>query len=133
MNYTKTFLNHHFALEEAEKKEELLKEKDTYLVSYSEKMNDLNQLLQKYKLQLYVLKNKEKCSYKTLNMINDVQTNFISLVSLLRDEISESKIPLSFIMINLNEKEEIVKDFSKNQNQKFLSKEDIKKKGNVIL
>lgn len=124
MNYTKAFLNSHFSLETPEKREELLKEKDDYLVSYSEKMNDLNQMLQKYKLELYVIKNKDKCENKNKNILNDVQTNFINLINLLRDEIKETKIPISFIMINLNSE----KEKTNNNNKNSIEKENNSKK-----
>lgn len=136
MNYTKTFLSHHFTLESKEKKEEFEKNKETQLVSYSEKMNDLNQLLQKSKLKLYVIKNQEQCNkHKVKNIMEEVQTNFINLITLLKDEISESKIPLSFIMINLEKKEDSADKLAKvdNKNQKFLSNQEIKKQENVVL
>ncbi len=105
-------------METPEKREELKNEKDRFLVSYSEKMNDLNQALQKHKLELYVVKDREKCSNKNKNIMNDVQTNFINLLNLLKDELKETKINISFIMINLNsEKEESNKNNISNKIQ----------------
>jgi len=142
MNYTKTFLNHHVSLESPEKKEEFLIEKDKNLVEYSGKMNDLNQLLQKYKLDIYLLKDKEQCPSKLKIILNEVQTNFINLMSILKDEIKESKIPLSFIMISFQENDDL-----KNQNMDILNSfkedksnnllinqiEEMNDKGNVII
>lgn len=138
MNYTKKFLNHHYSIDKPEKKEEMTKEKDDYLVSYSEKINDLNQLLQKYKLEIYVLKNKEQCPSKIKIILNEVQTNFLNLITIIKDEIKESKIPLSFIMINFQEKEDLENKASDANNRlKELmnknQKEEMEDKGNVII
>ena len=104
MNYTKTFLNHHYSRENKTDKEKYLKEKDIEIVSYSNKMNDLNQLLQKYKLDMYLLKDQKNCNNKVKNILTEVQTNFINLITIMKREINDSGIPISFVMINLYEK-----------------------------
>lgn len=142
MNYTKKFLNHHYTMDSPDKNLDIVKEKDGYLVSYSEKMNDLNQLLQKYKLEIYVLKKKDQCPKKIINMLNEVETNFLNLITIIKDEIKESKIPLSFIMINFQEKNDVdlklkeTKDSLKDITSISISnnqKEEMADKGNVIL
>ena len=142
MNYSKMFLNHHYTKDNQKNNEEITKEKDDYLVSFSEKMNDLNQLLQKYKIEIYVLKNKDQCPSKIKNMLNEVQTNFLNLIAIIKDEIKESKIPLSFIMINFEEKENkgakliesnIPLKELENNALSVNQKEELADKGNVII
>jgi len=103
MNYTKQYLKKNLQMEDPKIKEKILEEKEKSLVDYSKKMNELNSLLQQYKIELYQLKNKEECKNKSKNLIKDVETSFLSLFSLLKDELKDSKIEVSFIMINLND------------------------------
>ena len=103
MNYTKQFINVNLELEAPEKREKIREEKEKSLLEYSKKMNELNGLLQEYKLELFQLKNKEKCPIKSKNLINDIQTSFISLFSLMKDELKESNIEVSFMMIDMKE------------------------------
>lgn len=145
MNYTKKFINHHYSKEKPEIKEELTKEKHDYLVSYSEKMNDLNHLLQIHKLEIFVLKNKDQCPNKIKVILNEVQTNFLNLITIIKDEIKESKIPLSLLMINFQEKEDSsakaaadtimnpLKDLTNNLVLSRDLKEELEDKGNVII
>ena len=106
MTYTKQYLKTNLQMEkDPKKKEQIIKEKENSLIEYSKKMNELNSLLQQYKLELFQLKNTEECSNKSKNLINDVETSFLNLFSLLKDEIKDSKIKVSFIMINLNDME----------------------------
>jgi len=141
MKYTQKFLNNHYTKEKPEKKEDVSQEKDDYIVSYSGKMNDLNQLLQKYKLEVYVLKKKENCPSKIKSILNEVQKNFFNLITIIKEEIKESQIPLSFIMINFQEIEDSGAKASDSNN--FLNdsfnnsmsnkKEEFTDKGNVII
>lgn len=98
MSYTKKNLN------EKNKTEELANNKTSYLVSYSEKMNDLNHTLQKFRLEIFSYPNKEQCTNKASNRLEDVHSNFVNLVKLFNHELGESKVPVSFLMINLEEK-----------------------------
>merc|ERR1711957_435366 len=103
MTYTKQFLKKSLQMEDEKNKQKILEEKETSLLNYSKKMNELNGLLQQYKLELYQLKNKEECENKSKNYIKDIETSFLSLFGLLKDEMKDSKIEVSFIMINLND------------------------------
>jgi hypothetical protein len=105
MKYTKQYLNKNLKLNDQNFDKKIFEEKESCLVDYSKKINQLNSILQQYKLELYELKNKEQCKNKSKNLINDVETSFLSLFSLLKNEMRDSKFDVNLIVINLNDRE----------------------------
>jgi hypothetical protein len=104
MKYTKQYLKKNLKIEDPKIKTKIFEEKEICLIDYSKKINELNSILQQYKLELFELKNKEKCQNKSKNLISGVESSFLSLFSLLKDEMKESKFDVSLIVINLNDK-----------------------------
>lgn len=103
LNYTKQYINVNLQTENPDNRERIKNEKEKSLFEYAEKMNELNGLLQQYKMELFQLKNMEKCPKKSKNLMNDVETSFLSLFDLMKDELKESKIEISFLNINIKE------------------------------
>jgi len=101
MTYNKKFLYVHYSLLSQEQIDEISREKEYKLISFFEKLNNLNQQLQKHKLEIYVLKIIEQFPNKIKNILNEIQTNFINLITLLNNEIKEAKIPLKILLIDL--------------------------------
>lgn len=82
------------------------KEKKTHIIYYFKKINDLNGLLQQYKINLFEIKqnnsNKtivKSCESKLINLLKNVEKNFFNLFSLFKDEIKDKKIGLSLIIL----------------------------------
>jgi hypothetical protein len=108
MNYSKKMLiNKNESSNLIKEKIKLIEEKKKNFIHYYKKINEINSLLQEYKLNLFEIKKEnieEECKNKSNNLIKEVETNFFNFYNLLKDEIkdkNDNTMGVNLIMINL--------------------------------